>query len=97
MAYLYLLERWILLFIGVTMIYVELLAFVRALMGNAQKFTAHSSINKWWWLVILAFCLAFGLLFLRAPLGIVPLVAVIVAGIFLADLAPKVSNSSRLH
>ena len=73
---------------------IELFAFVDALLRPAPAFVAAGKLTKPAWLLILAIGLVSALLF-RSPMGILGLVGIIAAGVYLADVRPAVAAMGR--
>lgn len=85
-------QAFVLLLLGVGSMILTAWAFVDALRRRGSLFPHAGRLSKGAWLGILAAAFAIAITSLFAPLGILNIVGVIAAGIYLADLRPKLRS-----
>lgn len=81
-------QSWIALVLGVVALGLQVYALVEALRYRADAYPAAGKLTKPAWVAILAVAVALGVLSLRAPLTLFEIIAVVAAGVFLADVRP---------
>ena len=85
--------RWFFLALGLAAFVVEAWALIDAITRPRQAFVAAGKQTKPLWLVILCASAAVGLYFAvygSGPASILPVAAFVAAGVYLADVRPKV-------
>lgn len=88
---------WIQLALGVAMLGVELWAFINAVRFRADAYEAAFGRPKGFWVAMTAGALFVGLLSVRGGISFLmfTLIAVCIAGVFLADQLPKLKAVTR--
>lgn len=76
------------LVLGVALLAMMVYALIEAIRYRADAYTAAGKLNKPAWVGITAVATALGLLGVEAPLSIFEIIAVVGAGVFLADVRP---------
>lgn len=83
--------------LSIVLFLIELFAFVEALRGQSVLYDLHGKLSKPAWLGLTAVAMIlgfFGVLGARSPIGLFGVIAIVVAGVFLADVRPVVCKSS---
>ena len=91
------LQSIVLLVLGLLALGLEVFALVDAVRQRKDAFPAAGKLTKPIWLAILGVATAVGFVTFRDPLftgGIFSLLAVVAAGVYLADVRPAVRNMS---
>lgn len=78
----------VLLVLGLVALGLQGFALVDALRQRSDAFTAAGKLTKKLWLVILSVATALGFVLVFSPLNIFNLLAVVAAGVYLADVRP---------
>lgn len=87
--------RWFFLALGLAAFAVEAWALIDAITRPRQAFVAAGKQTKPLWLVILSASAAVGLYFAvygAGPASILPVAAFVAAGVYMADVRPKVRS-----
>lgn len=84
-------ENWIGLVIFIAAAAFELVALVDAAVRPAQSFVAMNKLSKPAWMLILALALLTCIAF-RSPIGILGLLGILAASVYMADVRPAVST-----
>lgn len=84
------LQMGAMLILGVILLAVEVWAFIEALHGRADLFRAHGKLTKPAWVAITAVAVLLGFVALRQPVSLPGILAIVAAGVFLADVRPLV-------
>lgn len=79
----------VVLLLGLAAFCMEVFAFVEALRHPAPAYAAAEKLTKTWWVAITAVAMLIGFVSLRNVFG-VGLIAVVGAGVFLADVRPAI-------
>lgn len=82
-------QALVVLLLGVAAFAMQIFAFVEALRYPAAAYAAAEKLTKNAWLAITGVALLLGFVSVRNPFGI-GLIAVVAAGVFLADVRPAV-------
>ena len=85
-------QGWIALALGVAALAVEIWAFVDALRRRPDAFVAADKRTKGFWLVLLGVAAAIGFVFLASVGNMLGLLAVVAAGVYLADVKPALDR-----
>lgn len=85
-------QAFVLLLLGIGSMILTAWAFVDALRRPGSLFPHAGRLSKGAWLGILGAAFAIAVVSLFAPLGILNVVGVIAAGVYLADLRPKLKS-----
>jgi hypothetical protein len=85
-------QAFVLLLLGIGSMILTAWAFVDALRRRGALFPHAGRLSKGAWLAILGAAFAIAVVSLFAPLGILNVVGVIAAGVYLADLRPKLKS-----
>ena len=88
-------QSWLLLGLGVALLAVEAFAFIEALRGSAVMFRAHGKLTKPAWCAITGVATVLGFIAVFNPLNIAGIIAIVAAGVFLADVRPLVRPGTR--
>ena len=88
-------EGYVSLLILLALLAVKVFALVNALLFPAGAYEAAGKLTKPAWAAILGLGLAFQILWMGAPLGIVQLVFTIAAFVYLADVRPALASVTR--
>lgn len=86
------------LVLGVALFAMQVFALIDCVRHRPDAFTAAGKLSKPAWLAITAIACALGLLSIQAPLQIFEIIAVVGAGVYLADVRPallQVTGRSR--
>lgn len=87
-------QSLILQVLGVAAFGMEVFALVDAARHRPDAFVAAGKKTKQLWLIILGVAALIGFVFLLNPLGILSILAVVAAGIYLADVRPALRDVS---
>lgn len=82
----------ILLGLGVIALAVELYALVHAVRQRPDAFVAAGKQSKTFWVVALAVAALLGFAVLGAGLGLLAIIGIVVAGVYLADVKPAIEE-----
>lgn len=88
-------QMWVMLLLGLALLAMEVFALVDAVRHPAGSYTAAGKRTKGFWVAVLAVAALIGFVTFRSPLfggGIFTLVAVVAAGIYLADVRPALQS-----
>ena len=85
-------QAWIALLLGVAALGVEAWALVDALRRRPDAFTAADKKSKGFWVAILGVATAVGFVFLASVGNMLGLIAVVAAGVYLADVKPALDR-----
>ena len=96
-------QSWLLLILGVAAFFVEVYALVDALQHSNEQFYAAGKRNKAFWTAMTGAAAAVGFLSLPEPIGrtaagpltLLGFVAIVIAGVYLADVRPAVRGARR--
>lgn len=88
-------QAWVMVTIGVIMLAIEVYALFEAMRGVSGQYVAHGKLTKVIWVSITAVAVMLGFIGLFSPLSMPGIIAVVAAGVFLADVRPVVSPSRR--
>lgn len=80
--------------LGLAAFALEVWALVDAARNRADSFVAASKRTKQFWLILLGVATLLGFVTLRNPLNIFALLAVVAAGVYLADVRPALRQVS---
>lgn len=83
-------QSWAMLALGAVLLVVELFAFVEAARGSAIMYRAHGKLSKPLWLGITGVAVLLGVIGLTSPVTLPSIIAIVAAGVFLADVRPVV-------
>lgn len=86
------LQSWIAMALGVAALALECWAFVDALRRRPDAFVAADKRTKGFWLAVTGVALAVGFVFLFSVGSMFGLLAVVAAGIYLADVRPALDR-----
>ena len=85
------LQRWIVLGLSVVALGVEVYALVDCLRRRPDAFTAAGKRTKSFWLLVTGIAVLLGVVALGG-LGILAIVAIVAAGVYLADVKPALDQ-----
>lgn len=96
-------QHGLIVILGVAAFALEVYAFVDSLMYSNETYYAAGKRNKAFWLAMTASAATVGFLGLPAPLGrsmagplsLLGLIAVVIAGVYLADVRPALRSSRQ--
>lgn len=89
MTWVFLIEQWVLLGLSTVLLGVEVWALFHALRFRADAYTAAGKSTKTVWALATGGAVVLGLLSVVGNLGLMlTLVAIVIAGVFLADVYP---------
>ncbi|HET9020431.1 MAG TPA: DUF2516 family protein [Ornithinibacter sp.] len=86
------LQSWIVLLLSVVAFGVEVYAFVDCVRRRPDAFTAAGKRTKSFWLLVTVIAMLLGIVSLAQLPGILAIVAVIAAGVYLADVKPALDQ-----
>lgn len=86
------LQSWIVLLLSVVALGVEVYAFVDCVRRRPDAFTAAGKRTKSFWLIVTVIAMLLGIVSLAQLPGILAIVAVIAAGVYLADVKPALDQ-----
>ena len=86
------LQSWIVLLLSVVAFGVEVYAFVDCVRRRPDAFTAAGKRTKSFWLIVTVIAMLLGIVSLAQLPGILAIVAVIAAGVYLADVKPALDQ-----
>jgi Kef-type K+ transport system membrane component KefB len=86
------LQSWIVLLLSVVALGVEVYAFVDCVRRRPDAFTAAGKRTKSFWLLVTVIAMLLGIVSLAQLPGILAIVAVIAAGVYLADVKPALDQ-----
>ena len=86
------LQQWIILGLSVVALGVELYALVDCLRRRADAFTAAGKRTKQFWLLVTGVAALLGVIGLGGGLGFLAIVAIVAAGVYLADVKPALDQ-----
>ncbi len=89
MSLVYDLQTILMLALGVLALGMELFALVDAMRHNAKTYLVAEKRTKNFWLIVLAVCAAVGIITVTSVLNMFGLLAVVGAGVYLADVRPE--------
>lgn len=78
--------------LGLAAFLVEAWAFFQALRYRPDAYLAAGKRTKQFWLIVTGLCMAVGFVVILQPLSIFGLLAVVGAGVFLADVRPALQS-----
>lgn len=82
------LQSTVALVLGVVLLAMQVFALIEAVRYRADAYTAAGKLSKPIWIGICAVAVAIGILSINWPLSIFEIIAVVAAGVFLADVRP---------
>jgi len=82
------LQGLIALALGLAALAMQVFALVDAIRHQPQSFVAAGKRTKTFWLALTGVAVALGLLSVQSPLNLFSLLAVVAAGVYLADVRP---------
>lgn len=86
------LQSWIVLLLSIVALGVEVYAFVDCVRRRPDAFTAAGKRTKSFWLLVTVIAMLLGIVSLAQLPGILAIVAVIAAGVYLADVKPALDQ-----
>ena len=92
MSLLQTLQGWIVVGLSVVALGVEVYAFVDCARRRADAFTAAGKRTKGFWMLVTGVAALFGIVSLTTFPGLLAIVAVIAAGVYLADVKPALDQ-----
>lgn len=95
MEIVYQIQGYLTLGVGIALFAVELFAFIEALRGSSAMYLAYGKLTKPAWVGITALSAVFGFLSMGYPVSLFGVIAIVAAGIFLADVRPLVRGGKR--
>ena len=88
-------QNYILVVLSLVIFAMEVFALVDAYRHRPEAYTAAGKLTKNKWLVILGIATLIGFLYLfSSPLGLLPILGVVAAGVYLADVRPALQQFS---
>lgn len=81
-------QRLVVLLLGLAALGVEVFAVVDALRHRPEAYLAAGKRTKTFWTVVTGVAALLGFVTLSSPLGLVGIIAVVAAGVYLADVRP---------
>lgn len=91
----HLIQGYLTMAVGITLFGVELFAFIEAIRGDAGRYQAFGKLTKPGWVAITGIAAVFGFLSWTYPLTLPGIIAIVAAGVFLADVRPLVRPGAR--
>lgn len=88
-------EGYLFLLVLVALLAVKVFALVNALLFPARAYEAAGKLTKPAWVAILGLGVAFQVLLMGSPLGILQIVFTIAAFVYLADVRPALASVTR--
>ncbi len=85
-------QSWIVLVLSIAALGVEVFAFIDCLRRRADAFTAAGKRTKGFWTLVTGVATLLGFISLGALAGILAIVAIIAAGVYLADVKPALDQ-----
>lgn len=85
-------QGWIILGLGLLALAAEVYALVHAVRQRADAFTAAGKQSKVFWVAALAIASLMGFAVLGGGFGILAIVGIVIAGIYLADVRPAIDT-----
>lgn len=92
---LFTIQSWAMLALGVVLLAVEVFALIEAVRGQSVMYQAHGKLTKPIWIGITAVAVLLGFISVTGPVGLPGIIAIVAAGIFLADVRPVVRPGKR--
>lgn len=86
--------QWVKLLILIFAVVIEVTAFVHCLLQRPDAFRAVGSLSKGLWLALTGGSVFLSLLVVRSPTGIIGLIGIIAAAVYLLDVRPAIRNLS---
>lgn len=84
----------IILVLGIAAFAVEIFALVDAARHRADAYVAASKRTKNFWLVVTGAAALIGFVFIWSPLNFIGIIAIVAAGVYLADVRPALQQVS---
>lgn len=85
-------QYWIVVVLSVGALGVEVYAFVDCVRRRADAFSAAGKRTKNFWMLVTGVAMLFGFISLMAFPGLLAIIAVIAAGVYLADVKPALDQ-----
>lgn len=85
-------QGWIILGLGVLALAAEAYALVHAVRQRSDAFTAAGKQSKVFWVAALALATLLGFAVLGGGFGILAIVGIVIAGVYLADVRPAIDT-----
>jgi hypothetical protein len=85
-------QHWIVVGLSVVALGVEVYAFVDCLRRRPDAFTAAGKRTKTFWLILTGVSMLVGVLALSTVPGLLAIVAIVAAGVYLADVKPALDQ-----
>ncbi|YAL82882.1 DUF2516 family protein [Dermacoccaceae bacterium W4C1] len=85
-------QSTIALVLGIAALALEVYAFIEALRHRADAYPAAGKLNKPAWCGITGVAMLIGIVFVQNPLNLFGIIAVVAAGVFLADVRPALQR-----
>lgn len=85
-------QGWIILGLGLLALGVEIYALVHAVRQRPDAFTAAGKQSKVFWVAALAIASLLGFAVLGGGFGILAIIGIVVAGVYLADVRPAIDT-----
>ena len=86
------LQSWIVLVLSVAALVVEIYAFVDCLRRRPDAFTAAGKRTKGFWTLLTGVAVLLGIVAVGGLPGILAIVAIVAAGVYLADVKPALDQ-----
>lgn len=86
------LQGWIAMILGIAAFAVELYALIDAARRRPDAFVAADKRTKGFWLAVTGVAAAVGFVFLASVASMLGLIAVVAAGVYLADVKPALDR-----
>ncbi|NYF97946.1 MULTISPECIES: DUF2516 family protein [Janibacter] len=83
-------QAWIILGLGLLALAMEVYALLHAVRQRPDAFTAAGKQSKTFWVVALAIATLLGFAVLGGGLGLLAIIGIVVAGVYLADVRPAI-------
>lgn len=85
-------QGWIILGLGVLALAAEVYALVHAVRQRPDAFTAAGKQSKTFWVAALAIAALLGFAVLGSGFGLLAIIGIVVAGVYLADVRPAIDS-----
>lgn len=85
-------QAWIILGLGLLALGMEVYALVHAVRQRPDAFTAASKQSKKFWVIALALATLLGFAVLGGGLGLLAIIGIVIAGVYLADVKPAIDS-----
>lgn len=86
------LQSWIILVLGLLALVAEVYALVHAIRQRPDAFVAAGKQTKTFWVAALVIAVLLGLAFLGRGFGLLSIVGIVIAGVYLADVRPAIDT-----